>query len=211
VLCSRQSGKSTACAALALRRALTVPFSLVLLLSRSVRQSSELFRKLKELYRALGRPVPPAGSRDNVLKLELANGSRVISLPGEEETVRCFSGVSLLVIDEAARVPDPLYFAVRPMLATSGGSLVALSTAYAKLGWFYDGWTTGAGWERYRVTADQCPRVTAGFLAEELAVLGPRWFAMEYRCEFQEAQDALFTEQMIAAALDATVKPMFGG
>jgi len=51
-----------------------------------------------------------------------------VSLPGDEGTVRGFSGVSLLVIDEAARVADPLYFAVRPMLAVSQGRLVALDT-----------------------------------------------------------------------------------
>ena len=34
----------------------------------------------------------------------------------------------LVVIDEAARVEDDLYFAVRPMLATGGGRLIAAST-----------------------------------------------------------------------------------
>ena len=71
-------------------------------------------------------------------RLEFANGSRVLSLPGTERTVRGFSEVSLLVIDEAARVDDGLYYAVRPMLAVSGGRLVALSTPYGKRGWFHD-------------------------------------------------------------------------
>lgn len=46
---------------------------------------------------------------ESALRLELQNGSRIISLPGKEQTVRGFSGVRLLAIDEAARVPDELY------------------------------------------------------------------------------------------------------
>jgi hypothetical protein len=43
--------------------------------------------------------------------------------PGNEDTVRGYSGATLLLIDEAARVPDALYAAVKPMLATSGGEM----------------------------------------------------------------------------------------
>jgi hypothetical protein len=56
--------------------------------------------------------------------LTLSNGARIIALPGKEETIRGFSGVTLLVIDEAARVLDDLYQACRPMLAVSGGRII---------------------------------------------------------------------------------------
>src|SRR5262249_2479443 len=115
LLCSRQVGKSQTAAALALLTVLREPGALVLLLSPTLRQSLELFRKVAELWRALGRPVP-AKRRENATRLELANGSRIESLPGTEATVRSFSAVRLLVIDEAARVADDLYRAVRPML-----------------------------------------------------------------------------------------------
>jgi hypothetical protein len=128
LLASRQAGKSTVVAGAALHEALTVPGSLILLLSASGRQSGELFVKVKDLWSALGRPVAARTPRDNALRLELANGSRVISLPGEESTIRGYSGVALLVIDEAARVDDGLYYSVRPMLAASRGRLIALTT-----------------------------------------------------------------------------------
>jgi hypothetical protein len=51
--------------------------------------------------------------------------------------VRCFSP-GLVIVDEAARVPDDLYRAVRPMLAVSQGRLIALSTPFGQRGWFYD-------------------------------------------------------------------------
>jgi hypothetical protein len=62
--------------------------------------------------------------------------------------VRGFSGTSLLIVDEAARVDDELYYAVRPMLAVSGGVLMMLSTPFGKRGVFYEEWTGGECWER---------------------------------------------------------------
>jgi hypothetical protein len=125
-LCSRQSGKSATAACLALHTALAHPGSLILLLSPSLRQSQELFKKVHDAYRALGYPAPLLA--ESALRFEMVHGSRIISLPGTESTIRGYSGVELLDIDEASRVPDELFFAVRPMLAVSGGKLVALST-----------------------------------------------------------------------------------
>lgn len=196
-------------AALALRTALLEAPALVLLLSPTLRQSGELFRKILDLYRALGRPVPPAGPRDNALRMELANGSRVISLPGTEETIRGYSGARLLVIDEASRVPDALYYAVRPMLAVSRGRLVALSTPWGKRGWFYEAWAGGDAWHRVRITADQCPRIAPEFLAEERVALGERWFRQEYCCSFEDVIDAVFSQADIDAAVCDNLPPLF--
>src|SRR5258706_10402385 len=82
LLASRQSGKSAVAAALALRTALLVPRSPVLLLSPSLRQSGELFRKVQDLFHALGRPV--GVDSETTMRLELTNGSRIVSLPGTE-------------------------------------------------------------------------------------------------------------------------------
>jgi hypothetical protein len=207
-LASRQSGKSSVAAALALHTALTRPRSPVLLLSPSLRQSSELFRKVLDLFGALGRPMGVVA--ESALRLELSNGSRVLSLPGDEKNVRCFSGVALLVIDEAARVMDSLYVAVRPMLAVSQGRLVALSTPFGKRGFFHDEWHGTGEWERVRITAEQCPRISADFLAEERRALGERYFRQEFLTEFSEVIDAVFSYADIQAALSADVKPLFG-
>jgi hypothetical protein len=207
LLCSRQAGKSTVAAALALRTALLRPRSPVLLLSPSLRQSGELFRKVLELFNALGRPAPVAA--ESALRLELATGSRVVSLPGDEKNIRGFSGVALLVIDEAARVEDALYYSVRPMLAVSGGRLVALSTPFGKRGWFHDEWHGAGEWERVRVTAQECPRIAPAFLAEERRALGERWFRQEYECSWEDVVDAVFAYADIQAALSDEVEPLF--
>src|ERR671911_1589459 len=154
--CCRQSGKSTTAALIALHRALYHPGSLVLILAPAERQAKETFGKVAQAYRTLEHSVAPDSYR--MLGMRLANGSRVEALPGSEKTIRGFSGVDLLVIDEAARVDDGLYFAVRPMLAVSGGALMMLSTPAGRRGVFFDEWTSGAGqgsWERYEVPASQ--------------------------------------------------------
>ncbi len=210
MLCSRQAGKSTTAAALALRTALLTSRALVLLLSASWRQSAELFEAhVRRLHRALGCPV--AISRESALRMELANGSRVISLPGTEETIRGFSGVSLLVVDEAARVPDALYYSVRPMLAVSGGKLVCLTTPFGRRGWFHDAWHSTEHWERVRITAEQCPRIAAAFLEEERQALGERWFRQEYLCSFEDLVDAVFRSEDIMAARADDILPFFAG
>lgn len=210
LLCCRQAGKSTCAAALALRDALLSPPALVLLLSPTLRQSGELFRdKLLPLWTALGRPAyarPPTR-----LELELSNGSRIISLPENEAGIRGFSGVRLLLIDEASRVDDGLYRAVRPMLAVSGGALVALSTPFGKRGWFFDAWESQEPWQRVRITAEQCPRITPAFLAEEQRALGDRWYRQEYGCSFEDAVDAVFSPDAIRRAVSPGVQPLFGG
>jgi hypothetical protein len=168
--CSRQSGKSTVAGVLTVHAALYEPHSLILLLSPTLRQSQELFKKCLSLYRTADKPVSPES--ETALTLTLENGSRIVSLPGKEGTVRGYSGVRLLAIDEAARVPDDLYASVRPMLAVSGGRLVALSTPFGTRGWWYEAWRSEEPWERYRITAEECPRISSEFLSEERRNVG---------------------------------------
>jgi Terminase large subunit, T4likevirus-type, N-terminal len=239
--CSRQAGKSTVVSALAARQAICYPESLVLLLSRAQRQSGELFRKTMAVMKALDWPIRQTAL--TAMTCELANGSRIVALPGSEETIRSFSNVALLLIDEASRVPDDAYASMRPVLAVSGGKLIALSTPFGTRGWWYEAWEgrdtgepgdvgepgdhqgtdqgvsqgvsqgTGAmeellppsmpalaAWERYRVPATDCPRISAAFLAEERKRLGFWWYEQEYGCTFLDAKSAAFRAEDIEAA-----------
>jgi hypothetical protein len=205
--CSRQSGKSTMSAVFALHRALYYPGSLVLCLAPTLRQSQELFAKVAGFYRDLGRPVPAQGERK--LSLELENDSRIVTLPGSEKTIRGFSDAALLLLDEASRIEDELYYAVRPMLAVSGGSLMMLTTPYGKRGIFFEEWTSSHAWERYEVPASQCPRISEEFLAEERADLPPFIFDQEYNCVFTETEDQVFSADLVDRAVTEDVQPLF--
>jgi hypothetical protein len=207
LLCSRQSGKSSTCALLALHQALYQPGSLILLLSPSLRQSQELFKKVQTLYRVLGATAPLAA--ESALRYEFVNGSRIVALPGIEANVRGYSGVNLLVIDEAARVLDDLYYSVRPMLAVSGGRLVALSTPFGKRGWFHHEYMHGQDWERVRITAFDCPRISRKFLAEEQRSMPAMVFAAEYMTEFTDTEDSVFAYADVKAAITPDVQPLF--
>jgi hypothetical protein len=209
LLVSRQGGKSTCSSIRALHRALYTPASLVLLLAPSYRQSKELFRKVKDALNALPFPAPLAS--ESALELEFTNLSRVVALPGKEATIRGFSGVSLLIVDEASRVPDELYQAVRPMLAVSGGDIILLSTPFGKRGFFHHEWSEGgADWHRTKVTAEDCPRIPRNWLEQERQSIGDWWYRQEYLCEFVESVDSVFRYEDIQRALDPKVTPLFG-
>jgi hypothetical protein len=204
--CSRQSGKSTLAALLALHTALTKPASLSLILGPSERQAKETFGKAAAMYRTLGKTINPSSYRR--MGLELDNGARIEALPGTEKTVRGFSDVDLLVVDEASRIEDGLYYAITPMLAVSGGRLLMMSTPYGKRGVFYEVWTEGADWERFEIRATDVPHIPDDFLEAERQSMPTFWFEQEYECKFVETSDQLFTEQMIRGALDEEVEPL---
>lgn len=207
--CARQSGKSSVVAVKSLHIGLYEPRSLILLLSRSLRQSAELGRKVFDCYRTAGRgAIPPEA--ETKLALELSNGSRILCLPGgDEAAIRGFSGVRCLVLDEASRIPDTLWVAVRPMIAVSGGAIMLLSTPFGKRGFFYRVWSSSQRWLKIQVTAQQCPRLTTDFLAEELIELGERWFLQEYGCQFVEAVGQVFSDAAIDAAFHDDIVPLF--
>jgi hypothetical protein len=207
VLAGRQSGKSTAAAAVVIKEALFRPQSLVLLCAPSTRQSGELFLKVKHYYDALHRPVP--ARKETELQLHLVNGSRVIALPESERTVQGYSGVRLIVLDEAAMVDDALYYSVRPMLAVSKGRLLAISKAFGRRGWFFESWENGSscdaekaeGWHKVKITADDCARITPAFLAEERRNMGERLFLQEYYAVFHDQVNSVFRWDDIRAAM----------
>jgi hypothetical protein len=205
---SRQSGKSTVAAVLAVHTALYDPGSLVLLVSPTLRQSQELFRKCIGFYAASGKAVPPES--ETALTLTLENASRIVSLPGGKgHTVRGYSSVRLLVVDEASRVPDELYASLRPMLAVSGGRLIALSTPFGTRGWWYEAWKSAEPWERYHVTVAQCPRISPEFLEEERRTMGDWHYRQEYLGEFMDDAFAVFRNEDIEAMFNTEVPPLW--
>lgn len=197
--CSRQWGKSTTAALIALHTALYAAPAMIVLISPSQPQSTELFKKIHGFWAKLDG-VPKA-DQETLTRMQLANGSRIVSLPGSEKTTRGYSAARLVVMDEASRVPDELLAVVRPMLATTRGRFLAMSTPAGRRGWFYEAWERGESWERIQVKAADCPRISADFLKEEMSALGPLQFSQEYECSFIENETSVFNTGLIEAAL----------
>jgi Terminase large subunit, T4likevirus-type, N-terminal len=208
LLAARQTGKSSTTAAMALHTALFEPGALVLLISPSLRQSTELYRKVTAMYHTLDAPT--SSVVDNATTLTLVTGSRIVSLPGSPTTIRGYSAPALVVLDEAALVEDAMLAAVLPMLATGNGRLMLLSTPAGQRGFFYETWTDGGPeWERVRATAADCPRISTTFLDEQRRTLGPRWYRQEFDCSFEAMIDQVFSTESINAAFASDVAPLF--
>jgi hypothetical protein len=205
--CMRQWGKSTVTAVKAAHRAYFDTGCLVLAVSPSARQSGEFLRKCSEFLRMTGGR--PKGDGSNRMSILLPNGSRIVALPANEATVRGFTAPAMVVIDEASRVPDELYLAMRPMLLSGDGDLWLMSTPWGKRGFFYEAWANGGDlWTRIAVPATECPRVRMEALEEERAAMGDAWFRQEYLCEFVQADDAVFREEDVDACLSDDVPPL---
>jgi hypothetical protein len=205
--CTRQWGKTTVSAAKAVHRVFTVPKSLVVVASPGARQSGEWMRKAAEMLARLD--IPKRGDGYNKISLLLPNGSRIVGLPEAEAKIRGFSALSMLVIDEAARVSDEMYRALRPMLSVGNGDLWMMSTPFGKQGFFYETWEHGgAEWLRIRVPATECERISKEFLEEQRSVMGMDWFQQEHMCEFIGSGCGVFDRDLIEAALDDDVEPI---
>ena len=156
-----------------------------------------------------GAADPGSGRWDNPLSIAFPNGSRIVGLPENEGKVRGFSNVSLMLIDEASRVKDDLYRAMRPTLAVGDGDMLMMSTPFGQRGFFWEQWTQNAHlWERISVPASECPRISAKFLEEERTMLGERWFRQEYLCEFVDVNNSLFDRELLESAVDDSVAPL---
>ncbi len=199
VCCSRQIGKTHTVSAGAYMEACLGGF--VLVLAPGDEQAMEFLSRVKDHERRL-RLVPRA-SEPTKHELCLQGGGRILALPNNEKTVRCRSAVTLLVLDEAARVPDALYGAVSPMLAVSQGRKALLSTPFGKRGFFHKAFTERKpGWRYHEHPWHECPRLTPDFIESERLEQGELWVQQEYECRFIETGSSLFDPAEFAALID---------
>lgn len=205
LLASRQSGKSTIAATLALHQCLYKANSLCLIVAPALRQSQETFRKCKDFLTQLD--TQPAA--ESALRLEFYNRSRIVVIPATEKT-RGYSAVDLLICDEAAITPDPIYMALRPTMAVSKGRIVLLSTPAGQRGFFHDEWTNGGDdWLRFFVPATECPRIDRTWLEAEKERIGSWWADQEYGCIFTDSSSQIFSTEDIMRMLSDEVQPLW--
>jgi hypothetical protein len=209
MLCHRQSGKSSCAAVAALHTAMFTPDATVIIVSPTQRQSGLLFSKVCRSYADLGQPL--GATVENAVTLTMGNGSQVVSLPGDPRTIRGYSAPALVLVDEAAMADDGVFIAVSPMLAVAPRARMAwLSTPLGQRGEFWRQWEEGGSeWERYKVTAHDCPRIDRGWLESERRRLGPLDFGQEFLCEFRAAVGQVFDSESIAALMDTDEQPLF--
>jgi hypothetical protein len=196
--CGRQTGKSTVAAILAIHKALTCPGSTVLVVAPGERQAKLLFSKAASLYRQVGYPLPAHSERRT--GLELANGSIIEALPAVERTTRGYS-VDLLVVDEAAAVPDMDYHGILPALIATRGEQVLLSTPRGKRGFFHELWHSADDWQRVMVRSDEVARIRVRDLDVFRKTMPEAFYRQEFECAWLDTEGGLFSYEDIESAL----------
>lgn len=226
LLCARQFGKSTLAAIKALHFALSRPNVTVLCVSPTLRRSTEWLRLVQHFCSILAAhpgnaPARNAGlaastaaeaasrhwAKATTTALFLPNRSRILALPGTAHTNRGYSA-HLLLFEEAAFIPDPVFTALLPSVAATGGAVWLISSAGAPSGFFHDIWTrANLPYARFRADATQCPRITPGHLEEARLALGDLRFRREYLCEFSPDALPVFSAELLESALDDSFDP----
>lgn len=205
--CTRQWGKSTITALKAYFLTKN-EVGLGVIVSPSERQSKELMLKIKEFYSADIDSFDYDGQASKT-EVRFKNGSRIVALPANLNTIRGYSAPKWLLFDEAAMCPDDVYFGVLPMIATTPNSKVFLiSSPKGKRGFFWNEWNEGEGWHKQMVKATDVDRIPQAFLDEQLKRVGKKWFAQEYLCEFLNVNDNLFDMGELANAFGSRAPVM---
>jgi hypothetical protein len=234
---SRQTGKTTAAAMKAVHTACWRRNITVLITAPTKQQTREFMRKVRTFAAIAGgqrtgdhsgqgptrtttnnRNETAAASvargltsgKGDKYCIEFRNGSRIIGVAADPDSIRGFSAVALVIIDEAARVPDEVYYAILPMLAVSDGSMWLLSTPKGKRGFFHEEWASpeSEGWIKIRVTAAECPRISPEFLAAQKKRMGERRFAQEFQGVFIDLDQGVFDPDMVRKAIRSDIKPL---
>lgn len=177
-LTARQVGKTTTAAWAMAHLALFNPGSLSVIACPAQRQSAEAVRRVKESLVKANTKL----TSDNVYGLELDNGSRVLALPGSDDSIRGLTVDGWIIADEAARLTENLISALRPMRARKPQARLAmLSTAWSRTDQFWQTWSRQDGaWIRLQATADMVSIFDPQFLDEERQALGEVAFKREY-------------------------------
>ena len=181
-LTARQVGKTTAASWAIAHFMLFTPSSLSVIACPAQRQSAEAVRKVHDHLTKVGATLKV----NNVYGLELDNGSRVLALPGSDDSIRGLTVDGWIVADEAARLTDDLISALRPMRARRPQARLAmLSTAWSRTDPFWTAWSddddpNDPSWLRLRATAEVPGLFEPAYLEQERRALGEHNFSREY-------------------------------
>ncbi len=141
LLCTgRQVGKSVLCGKDCKNYAVKHANKCILMMAPTERQSYALFSKtLDEIFKTHPNMIKKGRDRPTKSRIKLTNGTTIWCLP----TGLTGLGIRFLTIDrlygeEASRIPLMVWDAVTPMLLTTGGDSIFLSTPFGTDGYYYD-------------------------------------------------------------------------
>lgn len=195
IVTGRQCGKTAGVSIVIGEEAINIPNSYIMIGAYVIEQSEHLLWKVKD-YLFAKYPNQIKG-RPTLHFIELKNGSKIIcKAVGDTGASMRGPTVTLLVLDEAALIPDRAWVAIEPVISVSKGRTMLLSTGQCKKGFFYKS-TLNPDIEQFHISARDCPRHTKEFLDKKEAELSPVAFGQEYLGEFLDDYNRKFTDEWI--------------
>jgi len=196
----RQTGKTTTIAIRAIDFAIKNEGVTILITSPSLRQSMIMFSKIAGFV--FSTPI----LRERVIRstrtiIQFNNRSEIIALPASENLLRGFTA-HMIIVDEASFVPEELITqVVFPMISTTDGYAIFLSTPWGREHFFYRAFMDPA-YSVHRVKSSECPLIKPEFLEEMRRNMTEDAYRMEYEAEFVEAASAFFPQDLIRGCVD---------
>jgi Terminase large subunit, T4likevirus-type, N-terminal len=193
-LTARQVGKTTVAAWAIAHTMLFSPGSLSVIACPTQPQSGEAVRRVRDNLMKVGAEFKSV----HVYGLELKNGSRVLALPGSDDSIRGLTVDGWIIADEAARLSTDLLSALRPMRARQPQARLAmLSTAWGRTDPFWTAWDNdNPSWIRLKATAEIPGLFDPQYLEEERRELSEHDFNREYLGIPMGAHSSLFNWDM---------------
>jgi phage FluMu gp28-like protein len=200
----RQTGKTTTIAMKAIYFADTNPNVTVLITSPSLRQSMIMFDRIATFVYSTPRLRNKIVRATRTL-IHFENGSRIIALPCSENLLRGYTA-QMVICDEASFMPEEVITQVIfPMLSTTDGYAIFLSTPWGKDHFFYRAFVNPA-YSVHKVKSSECPLIKPEFLEEMKANMTREAFLMEYEAEFVEALNSYFPQDLIRKCVELAQK-----
>lgn len=207
---SRQTGKSFATAAEAVRDCLLRPGQLWVCLSAGERQAFEWLRKAHKWADALKAAcsyaeIPNAAdARFSKGEIAFKNGARIVAIPANPDTARGYS--ANLILDEFAihEKSWDIWAAIYPSISnpiTGEKKLRIVSTPKGMGNKFADLWHKNDAYSKHKVTIEDAAAAGLAVNLEELraGVDDADIWAQEYMCEFIDASGVLLPYELIAS------------
>jgi len=195
-------GKSTIAAVKTIHFAATNANSTALIVSATLRQSMLIFEKILDFIdSSILRYSVEKKSRSRVI---FKNGGRIIALPcGRGDTLRGYTA-HLIVLDEAAFMPERVIAnVVFPMIASTNGYCWMLSTPWDREHIFYRIWCGRYGeWSKYRWPSRISPLISERFLREQRELIGEERFMVEYEARFLDEQSSFFPMSLLRKSVE---------
>ena len=165
---------------------------MTLIVSSTQRQSSLMFDKILR-YVESSYLVEQSVVRQTRTLIRFSNGSEIIALPCGRygASLRGYTA-HMVIIDEAAFVPEEVITeVVMPMLSTTDGTVITISTPYDRGHYFFKAFNS-PNWSKYRFKTEDNPKVARHFLEEQREEVGELQFRQEYLAEFVDDEKTYF-------------------